>query len=91
MTGESLVARRKRALFRSRHRGTAEMDLMLGGFAEAHLETFDDPMLTVFEALLQRSDSEIVAWIVGTEPTPPEVDAALIARIAEHRRRVAAS
>lgn len=62
---------------------------MLGGFAQAHLETFDAPMLTRFEDLLQRSDSEIVAWIVGAEPTPSDVDADLVAKIAAHRRPAA--
>lgn len=91
VTGESLVARRKRALFRSRHRGTAEMDIVLGGFADAHLEGFDAPMLTRFEALLRRSDAEITAWLTGAVPAPPDADAELVTQIAAHHRRKARS
>jgi len=36
---------RKRALYRAWHRGTKELDLILGGFCEAHISEFDDAEL----------------------------------------------
>ena len=36
--GESLEKRRKRLRFRAWHRGTREMDLLVGSFADAHLD-----------------------------------------------------
>ena len=38
---EDLETIRKRALYRATHRGTMEMDWLLGRFAEAHLKDID--------------------------------------------------
>ena len=38
---ETTENRRKRLRFRSWHRGTKEMDLLMGSFADAHLSAFD--------------------------------------------------
>jgi antitoxin CptB len=66
--------RRKRLLFRSWHRGTREADLILGSFAEQHLNQFDDPMLDQYEALLECSDAEMFDWINRRCPPPPEFE-----------------
>ena len=71
---EILDKRRKRLLFRSWHRGTKETDLILGRFAERNLADFSDAQLERYEALLERHDPELYAWISGHEPVPPECD-----------------
>ncbi len=65
--------RKKRLLFRSWHRGTREGDLLLGRFAEAHLDRFDQAQLDRYEMLLACGDAEILAWVAGRTP-PPEHD-----------------
>lgn len=65
-----LATRRKRLLFRSRHRGSREMDLLLGRFAERHLQTFSERQLALFEDMLELSDPELYAWLAGRD-TPP--------------------
>jgi antitoxin CptB len=72
--GADLDTRRKRLLFRSLRRGTKESDLVLGGFARAHVAALDADQLDHFEALLDRNDPDVLAWIVGLEPPPPEFD-----------------
>ena len=67
-------AKRKRLRHRSRNRGTRETDLLLGRFANRHLEGFDDRQLARYEALLEESDPDILAWISGRETPPPEHD-----------------
>ena len=62
--------RRKRLLFRSWHRGTRELDLLLGGFAERYLSTFTTPQLEIYEQLLEFSDPDIYNWITESEPVP---------------------
>ena len=42
---DEIVRRRKRLKYRSWHRGTKEMDLLLGPFADACLDGFDAPQL----------------------------------------------
>ena len=57
MTDE-FEATRKRLFYRAHHRGTKEMDLVLGPFAEAHLAGFDAKKLERFEAVLEESDAD---------------------------------
>jgi antitoxin CptB len=58
-----LEIRRKRALFRAQHRGTKEMDWMLGRYAQAKLPAMDAAALEHFERLLDIADPELDAWI----------------------------
>jgi antitoxin CptB len=62
---DPLAIRRKRLLFRSRHRGSREMDLLLGRFAERHLPTFSERQLALFEEMLEHSDPDLYAWLAG--------------------------
>jgi len=66
--------RRRRLYYRSWHRGTREADLVLGSFAEGHLAQFDDDQLSRYEALLECPEPDLLDWISGREPPPPEYD-----------------
>ena len=77
-------SRRKRALYRAHHRGTKEMDIILGGFADAEIVGFSESELSAFEVLLALPDPEIDRLIKGAEP-PPDL-APLFARIRRHYR-----
>lgn len=77
---DELEYRRKRLRFRAWHRGTREADLLLGPFADASLDSLDEDGLARFEALLARSDPEIMDWMTGAaEPPDDPVVARLIA------------
>jgi len=71
---ETLEARRKRLLFRCWHRGTREMDLLLGRFAERHLATFSERQLMLFEEMLDHGDPDLYAWLAGRETPPTRLD-----------------
>ena len=73
--------RRKRLLFRCRHRGIREMDLVLGRFADAHLVTLTDDELDELERWLEVPDQRIFAWINGSESMPADFDTALFKRL----------
>lgn len=73
MTASSEI-RRKRLSFRSWHRGTRESDLILGRFADAHLDRFDGAQLSRYEALLDCPDADIFDWVSGRTTPPPEHD-----------------
>jgi len=60
----------KRLHFRSWHRGTREMDFLMGRFADTVLETLDDEQLQRFEALLELPDPDVYAWVLGQKPVP---------------------
>ncbi len=71
---ETTETRRKRLRFRSWHRGTREMDLLVGNFADANLASFDDAQLDRFEALLLESDPDLYNWMIGRADPPEELD-----------------
>ncbi len=73
-----MEARLKRLLFRSRHRGTQEMDILLGGFAERHVHELDAQQLDLFEALLEESDNDLFNWISGKEAVPEALNHGLM-------------
>ena len=64
----------KRLLFRSWHRGTRELDLLLGPFAERHLSSFSDRQLDIYERFLEHSDPDIYRWLTDAEPVPKAAD-----------------
>lgn len=67
--------------FRAWHRGIRETDLILGRFADAHLAGFDQAELDAFEALLDIPDRDLLGWVTGSEPVPPEAATPMLARI----------
>lgn len=73
--------RRKRILYRANHRGTKEADVMLGGFARAHLAELSETDLDTFEALLEELDVDIMDWVIGRKPVPAQHDTALFQQI----------
>lgn len=64
----------KRLTFRAGHRGTREMDFLLGRYAKRHLADLDDAALDRFEALMDINDQTLYAWISGAEPVPEAHD-----------------
>ena len=87
--GEELSMRRRRLRYRAWHRGTKEMDLVLGPFADAHLERLDTPELDRLEALMDEEDTDLLKWVMGQEPVPPDADAALLHTIIAYRLKTA--
>jgi len=86
------AVRRRRAKFRAWHRGMREVDLILGRFADAHLDGLGADDLASFEALLDVPDPEVLAWVLGEAPVPGERDTPLLRRlIAFHAGRGAAA
>ncbi len=69
-----LDPRRRRLLFRAWHRGTREMDLLMGQFADAVLPTMDESELDEFELLSGCPDGDLLKWLIGELATPPEYD-----------------
>lgn len=78
-------AHRKRLIFRSWHRGTREMDLLLGSFADAHVPGFTDAELAQYEEILHISDPDLYNWISGREPAPANIMNPVLERLLSHR------
>ena len=57
----------KKLLYRSNHRGTKEMDLLIGGFANQNLNKLNSDELKEFELLLNFTDKELSSWLVDNK------------------------
>ena len=62
---ETRETRLKRLRIRCWRRGTKEMDLLLGPYADAPLAALDDAELDAFEAMIAENDQDLYAWISG--------------------------
>ena len=62
--------RLKRVRMRSWRRGIKEMDLILGGFADARLESLGPAELDAYEAMLNETDQDLSKWVSGALPMP---------------------
>ena len=87
--GEDVAIRRRRLRYRAWHRGTREMDLVLGPFADAHLEGLGAAELDRLETLMDEEDTDLIKWVMGQEPVPGCVDGELLARIIAYRLKTA--
>ena len=80
--------RRKKLLFRSWHRGTRELDLIFGTFADAAIETLDEGELDDYERLLNLPDTDLMDWMLIGKPVPADIDSALVRRILAFRQNM---
>ena len=80
-----LNARRKRLVYRANYRGFKEADLILGGFAKAHIDTLTDEEVTQFENLLEAKDHDIYDWITQKFPVPANYDTPLLIRLRDFK------
>lgn len=83
--GEDIFMRRRRMKYRAWHRGTKEMDLVLGPYADAHLDGLDAAGLDRLEKLMDEEDTDLLKWVMGQELPPPSIDRALLAEIIAFR------
>jgi len=81
-TPNDLDARRRRAHYRAGHRGTKEMDWLLGRFAEAELADMDSNDLEAFEEFLAMPEPDLEDWLLTPGfPAPDGVAGDFVARL----------
>jgi antitoxin CptB len=62
---------RRRIRVRAWRRGMREMDIILGGFVEAHIERLGAEELAQLEAVLDADDDVVFSWFcAGAAPAP---------------------
>jgi antitoxin CptB len=81
ITSNGLEPRRKKALYQAWHRGTKEMDILLGEFADARIAHLSVADLSDFERILVEKDQDLFSWIIGTELTPVDRQSAVFAEL----------
>jgi len=78
---DDVERRRRRAAYRAHHRGTKEMDWILGRFADAALGSLSTDRLGVFERMLSLPDPDLQDMILHPELKPAGEFAELVAHM----------
>lgn len=65
-----LDPQRRKLQFRARHRGMRELDVLLGGFADARLAGLSAAEADEFERLMELPDRDVLAWLMGEAERP---------------------
>lgn len=81
----SLEKLRKKLIFRSEHRGTKEMDLLMGSFAKKYVPDFSEEELAIYEELLKENDPNLYNWIIGKEEAPANIQSDVFEKLKNHR------
>jgi antitoxin CptB len=85
-SSEGLDVRRRRLLFRSWHRGTREMDLIMGRFADAMIGELSEMEIDELERLSEQPEPDLYAWITGDRPVPAEHDTSVFNKLRSFAR-----
>ena len=73
--------RRRRLRWRAWHRGTRELDLILGPFTDAHADGYGEAELARLEALMTEEDTDLLKWTMQQAEPPESVDRTLVSAI----------
>ncbi|MEG3662219.1 succinate dehydrogenase assembly factor 2 [Celeribacter halophilus] len=80
---ETIEIRRKRLKIRAWRRGIKEMDLLIGGYADAHLASMNEAELDEFEMLMDEHDQDLLSYATGLKPVPKAIKPMLEKLIAD--------
>ena len=87
VSAQAIEIRRKRVKFRAWHRGMKEVDLILGPFADAYVESLSDEELDAFELLLAVPDNDLYDWLCERSTPPDRFRTKLYDQIHDFSRR----
>ena len=85
--GENRADRLKKITYRAHHRGTQEMDIILGGYVDDVIESLSDPELDQLEELMAEQDVDLLNWLTGAQSMGDTPHQDLIKAIAAHQMR----
>ena len=85
---EDLERQRKKLMFQCHYRGTKELDLVLGSFADAHLADMTADELRILSAFLNEIDPDIYDWLSGRAPLPLRLQNQMTQRLVAFGRRL---
>ena len=86
-SSEGLDERRKKLLFRAWRRGVRETDLIVGRFADAHIEKLDEPALDDFERLIEVPNADLYSWVSGEADIPATYDTTVLRQLKNFHAR----
>lgn len=82
---ETTENKRKRLIFRSEHRGTKEMDLIMGSFARKNVPGMNEKELAQYDEILKENDPNLYNWLTGKEDAPANVINEVFEKLKAHK------
>ena len=82
---ETTENKRKRLIFRSEHRGTKEMDLIMGSFARKNVPDMSEEELAQYDEILKENDPNLYNWLTGKEDAPANVVTEVFEKLKAHK------
>ena len=61
---------KKKIIYKASHRGSKEMDILLGNFINKYVELFNKNELQQFDLILDNDDDDIYRWILSKNDIP---------------------
>lgn len=81
---QNIENKRKQLSFRSWHRGTREMDLIMGSFADKHIDHFTKEEVKLYDEVLQMPDPDLYDWVSGRVQPPSNVMNSVLEKFINH-------
>lgn len=79
-----LEKRKKQLLYRANHRGIKEMDIIIGGYADAYIMDMPEDVLDEFEKIMSELDRDLLTWFVGEVKVPDHIKSPLFDTILKY-------
>lgn len=86
-SSEGLDPRRRKLLFMCWHRGIREMDLIMGRFADDHIDRLSEDQVAELEKLAEQPDQNLLGWFTGEFDTPAEFDTPVFRKMRDFHAR----
>ena len=76
---------KKKIIYRSGHRGTKEMDLLLSNFVKKYVNSLNENELCELESLLNIDDGVLYNWYLNKEKTTSIPDNSITKKLREFK------
>ncbi|WP_041802573.1 succinate dehydrogenase assembly factor 2 [Micavibrio aeruginosavorus] len=76
---------RRRLMYQSDHRGTKEMDIILGRFARDYVPGFSAAELADYANVLQLNDVDLYNWVTGQATPPANLVTPVLQKLLDHQ------
>eukprot|EP00823_Brevimastigomonas_motovehiculus_P002543 TRINITY_DN1547_c2_g1_i1.p1 TRINITY_DN1547_c2_g1~~TRINITY_DN1547_c2_g1_i1.p1 ORF type:complete len:138 (-),score=22.52 TRINITY_DN1547_c2_g1_i1:291-704(-) len=86
--GETMEAKRKRLVHRSKQRGFLELELILGTWSEKYINTLTDEEVLQYEKIVHAENPDLLNWLVNGKECPKEMDGTVMVKLREYTQEV---
>ena len=83
----NLSLRRKKILFKCTHRGTKELDILLGNFVSKHIDLLKSKELNYLEIILSFNDIDLYKILINKKEIDKKMNKLLVKKIIKFNQK----